>query len=60
MPSIEQFLTSVGRTLLVRPLYQGLKAQGDWGMTIARRVYAKARPTYHPVTAGAIDKVLGE
>lgn len=60
VPSIEQFLTSVGRTLLVRPLYQGLKAQGDWGMTIARRVYAKARPTYHPVTAGAIDKVLGE
>ena len=60
IPSIEQFLTSVGRTLLVRPLYQGLKMQGDWGMTIARRVYARARPTYHPVTAAAIDKVLGD
>ncbi len=60
VPSIEQFLTSVGRTLLVRPLYQGLKAQGDWGMPIARRIYAKARPTYHPVTAAAIDKVLGD
>jgi aminopeptidase N len=60
VPSIEQFLTSVGRTLLVRPLYKGLRAQGDWGMPIARRIYAKARPTYHPVTAAAIDKVLGE
>lgn len=59
VPSIEQFLTSVGRTLLVRPLYRGLKAQGEWGMAIVRRVYAQARPTYHPVTAAAIDKVLG-
>ncbi len=60
VPSIEQFLTGVGRTLLVRPLYQELKGQGDWGMTIVRRIYPKARPTYHPVTAAAIDKVLGD
>jgi aminopeptidase N len=59
LPSLEAFLTSVGRTLLVRPLYVGLKAQGDWGMPIARRIYARARPTYHPITAVAIDKVLG-
>jgi aminopeptidase N len=58
LPSLEAFLTSVGRTLLVRPLYAGLKAQGDWGMPIARRIYARARPTYHPITAAAIDKVL--
>lgn len=59
LPSLEAFLTSVGRTLLVRPLYAGLKAQGNWGLPIARRIYAKARPTYHPITAGAIDKLLG-
>jgi len=59
LPWLEAFLTSVGRTLLVRPLYAGLKAQGDWGVPIARRIYAKARPTYHPITAAAIDKVLG-
>ncbi len=58
LPSLEAFLTSVGRTLLVRPLYAGLKAQGDWGLPIARRIYAKARPGYHPITAGAIDKIL--
>lgn len=59
LPSLEAFLTSVGRTLLVRPLYAGLKAQGDWGLPIARRIYAKARPGYHPITAGDIDKLLG-
>ena len=59
LPSLEAFLTSVGRTLLVRPLYAGLKAQGSWGLPIARRIYAKARPSYHPITAGAIDKILG-
>jgi aminopeptidase N len=58
LPSLEVFLNSVGRTLLVRPLYAGLKAQGDWGMPIAQRIYAKARSTYHPITAAAIDKVL--
>ncbi len=57
--SLEEFLGSVGRTLLVRPLYAGLKAQGTWGMPIARRIYAKARATYHPITVAAIDKVLG-
>jgi leukotriene-A4 hydrolase len=59
VPSLEAFLTSVGRTLLVRPLYAGLKAQGEWGAPIAARIYAKARPTYHPITAAAIDKLLG-
>jgi leukotriene-A4 hydrolase len=58
IPSLEQFLTSVGRTLLVRPLYAGLKAQGEWGTPIARRIYSEARPAYHPITAAAIDKLL--
>jgi leukotriene-A4 hydrolase len=59
VPSLTQFLNAVGRTLLVRPLYAGLKAQGDWGMPIARRIYAEARRTYHPITVAAIDKLLG-
>ena len=33
-------------------------AQGDWGRPIARRIYAKARPGYHPVTSAAVDKVV--
>jgi leukotriene-A4 hydrolase len=59
IPSIEQFLPSVGRMLLVVPVYKALKEQGDWGMPIARRVFARAKPGYHPVTAAAVAKVLG-
>lgn len=58
VPSIEQFLPSVGRGLLIFPVYRALKAQGDWGLPIARKVYATARLGYHPTVAGAIDKML--
>ena len=35
-----------------------LVAQGEWGRPIATRIYAKARPGYHPVTSGTVDKLL--
>lgn len=57
--SLDQYLASVGRMLLVVPLYKDLMAQGDWGAPIARRIYAKARATYHPVAVARIDKLLG-
>jgi leukotriene-A4 hydrolase len=58
VPALEEYLTRVGRNLLVRPLYRGLKAQGDWGMPIARRIFAKAKPGYHPVTVGAVTRII--
>jgi aminopeptidase N len=58
VPALEEYLTRVGRNLLVTPLYRGLKAQGEWGDPIARRIFAKARPGYHPVTVGAVTKIL--
>ncbi len=58
VPALEVYLTRVGRNLLVTPLYRGLKAQGAWGDPIARRIFAKARPGYHPVTVGAVTKIL--
>ncbi|MFV1920177.1 M1 family metallopeptidase [Sphingomonas sp. MJ1 (PH-R8)] len=57
--SAEQFLPSVGRNLLITPVYRALKAQGDWGMPVARRIFDRARAGYHPVTAGAIAQLLG-
>ncbi|HLZ79221.1 MAG TPA: leukotriene A4 hydrolase C-terminal domain-containing protein, partial [Sphingomonas sp.] len=57
--SLDQYLNSVGRMLLVVPLYKDLMAQGDWGAPIAKRIYARARATYHPVAAARIDKLLG-
>lgn len=58
VPSLDAYLNSVGRMLLIQPLYRGLKAQGAWGMPIARRIYARARATYHPVAVAAVDKIL--
>lgn len=58
VPALEEYLTRVGRNLLVTPLYRGLKAQGDWGTPIARRIFEKAKPGYHPVTVGAVTRIL--
>jgi leukotriene-A4 hydrolase len=58
VPSLGRYLHRIGRGLLIFPLYDGLKAQGDWGMPIARRIYATARATYHPTIATALDKRL--
>lgn len=58
IPALEEYLTRVGRNLLVTPLYRGLKAQGDWGEPIARRIFEKAKPGYHPVTVGAVTRIL--
>jgi leukotriene-A4 hydrolase len=56
--SAEEYLPRIGRMLLIRPVYRALVEQGDWGVAIARRIYARARPEYHPVTAAAVDKIL--
>ena len=50
----EKFLTSQGRRKFVLPLFQTLWNEGDWGRAQARRIYAEARPLYHPVTAGSV------
>lgn len=48
LPSLRQFAGTVGRGLLIRPLYTGLKRQGAWGDAIARDLFARSRrATYH-------------
>jgi len=56
--SAEEFLPRIGRMLLVRPVYRALMAQGDWGEPIARRIFAGAQANYHPITAGAVERIL--
>jgi leukotriene-A4 hydrolase len=57
-PALEKFLTSQGRRKFVAPLYAEL-AKTDWGKQMAMRIYTRARPTYHSVAVGTIDKTLG-
>ncbi len=58
VPAVERFLTSMGRRKFVAPLFEALVAQGEWGRPIATRIYAQARPGYHSVTTGTVDKLL--
>ncbi|HEV8657036.1 MAG TPA: M1 family metallopeptidase, partial [Thermoanaerobaculia bacterium] len=56
-PALERFLTSVGRRKYLKPLYTKLAATPE-GLQMAKRIYAKARPTYHPLSQGTIDAIL--
>ena len=58
LPAVERFLLGMGRRKFVQPLFQALMDQGEWGRPIATRLYARARPGYHPVTTGSVDRVV--
>ncbi|HEX5183121.1 MAG TPA: M1 family metallopeptidase [Allosphingosinicella sp.] len=60
VPAAERFLTEQGRRKFVQPLFATLLAQDGWGRPIATRIYAEARPTYHPLTVATIDKLMGK
>ncbi len=52
-----KYMTRIGRRYLVVPLYEAL-AKTPEGLAFARKVYAKAKPGYHPMTQASIEKVL--
>jgi hypothetical protein len=54
---LEDYLQSIGRRKLIVPLYFELMKTPS-GTEFAKRVYAKARPGYHPETVTAIDAVV--
>jgi leukotriene-A4 hydrolase len=56
-PALEKFLMSQGRRKFVAPLYEDL-AKTEWGRRMANNIYRRARPTYHSVSTGTIDRAL--
>ena len=54
---LEQYLQTVGRRKLIVPLYEELM-KTPAGATLAKRVYARARPGYHPLAAASIDRIV--
>ncbi len=54
---LERFLVEVGRRKFVKPLYEAL-VQTPEGRARAQRIYARARPGYHPITRAAVDALL--
>jgi aminopeptidase N len=59
VPAAERFLLAQGRRKFVAPLFTTLMGEGEWGRPIAQRVYRSARPGYHAVTTGTVDKTMG-
>ena len=55
--AMADFLTRHGRALYIRKVYMKL-AETDRGLARAREVYEVARPGYHSVAQGQIDKLL--
>ena len=54
---LEEFLVSVGREKLIKPLYEEL-IKSESGKTLARAIYQRARPGYHPVVVRKLDGLL--
>jgi leukotriene-A4 hydrolase len=54
---LEEYLRTIGRRILIAPLYEELM-KTPAGSAQAKRVYALARPGYHPQTVAAIDAIV--
>jgi leukotriene-A4 hydrolase len=59
MPAIENFLLSVGRMRFLNPLYRELVKTPE-GKAFAERVFAKARPLYHPIGQASVERIIKE
>ncbi len=59
VPTLERFLTGLGRRKFVRPLFLALHKDEAWGRPIAARTYPRARPIYHPLVTAELDKLIG-
>jgi aminopeptidase N len=57
VPALERFLLGQGRRKFVYPLFEAL-LKNEWGAPLARRLYERARGTYHPVTVTSVDALM--
>ena len=56
-PRLEEYLISIGRQKLIKPLYEELVKTPE-GKARALGIYRKARPGYHPIAQTAMDKIV--
>ena len=57
LAKVEPFLCSVGRRKFLKPIYTALMKTPE-GQERARRIYAKARPGYHPIAQATVDAIV--
>lgn len=58
VPAMRAYVQRVGRMLLLRPIFRGLVAQGEWGRPIGEELLTLARPGWHPMTVAAVESIL--
>jgi leukotriene A-4 hydrolase/aminopeptidase len=56
-PRVESFLTTIGRRIYVKPLYEALLKTPE-GRERAKAIYTKARPGYHSITTSTLDEMM--
>ena len=56
-PQMAEFVEKIGRMKLILPTYEALAKTQD-GLVFAKDTFAKAKPGYHPITAGAVQDIL--
>ena len=54
---MREHMLRIGRRILVVPLYEALAKTPD-GKALAEMIYAEAKPGYHPMTRGAVERAL--
>ncbi|MEP7339981.1 MAG: M1 family metallopeptidase [Acidobacteriota bacterium] len=56
-PRLEEYLTSIGRQKLIKPLYEELMKTPE-GKQRAQAIFAKARAGYHPIAQASVGKIV--
>jgi len=56
-PAIAAFLERVGRRKHILPIYRALAATPQ-GRELARQIFERARPGYHPITTASVEALL--
>ncbi|NYZ61741.1 M1 family metallopeptidase [Luteimonas deserti] len=57
--ALAAFTARVGRRKLIMPIYTAL-VQTEPGLALAKEIFEKARPGYHPITTGSVERVIAE
>ena len=57
-PEMEKFLSSVGRSKFLEPLYEEMMSTGKQDM--AKHIYEKYKMNYHPLAQSTLDKLINK
>jgi len=57
---VESFLTTVGRRKFIVPMYSSMLEGDEKRQAWAKEIYAKARPSYHPLSQQTLDQLFAD